>query len=278
MDESSPITWHNAVQWLREQPGREALVKACFFDDPLLEAAERFRQSAEYMACRSFLPTHRGRALDVGAGRGILSYALAKDGWQVSALEPDPSPLVGHAAIRQLAEEAGLEIEIIDRKGENIPCDDESFDLVFCRQVLHHAADLAALCREVTRLLKPGGTFIATREHLISRPEDLSAFLAAHPLHHLYGGEHAFQLEEYTAAITGAGLTLTHVLNPYESEINLFPRTMKELRRSIARSMHLPEMFGALIPDALIRRAGARLQAPGRLYSFVAKKAGPGPL
>lgn len=273
MTQNSPISWHDAVQWLREQPDSAALVRACFFDDPLLEAAERFHQSAEYTACRAYLPPTPGHALDIGAGRGILSYALAKDGWQVSALEPDPSPLVGQAAIRQLAAEAGLEIEILDRKGECIPCADDSFDLVFCRQVLHHAADLPALCREATRILKPGGVFIATREHVISSPEDLQAFLAGHPLHRLYGGEHAFRLDEYVDAITGAGLKLNHVLNPFESEINLFPTTMTELRRAIARSMRLPAAFGALIPQAFIRRAGARAQAPGRLYSFVAEKA-----
>ena len=47
----------------------------------------------------------RGQALDVGAGRGIASYALAREGFTVTVLEPDDSHLVGAGAIRSLAEE-----------------------------------------------------------------------------------------------------------------------------------------------------------------------------
>lgn len=59
---------------------------------------------------------------------------------------------------------------------------------VFARQVLHHARNLEMLCREVSRVLKPHGIFIATREHVISKPEDLARFLKKHPLHQFYGG------------------------------------------------------------------------------------------
>ena len=40
------------------------------------------------------IPRKAGRALDLGAGNGILSYALAREGWSVTAVEPDPSALV----------------------------------------------------------------------------------------------------------------------------------------------------------------------------------------
>ena len=53
------------------------------------------------------------------------------------------------------------------------------------------------MCEEVARVLKPGGTFIATREHVISKKEDLPVFLANHPLHRFYGGENAFVLQKY---------------------------------------------------------------------------------
>jgi ubiquinone/menaquinone biosynthesis C-methylase UbiE len=66
---------------------------------------------------------------------------------------------------------------------EALPFSDESFDAVFAGAVVHNATDPNALCREVFRMLRPGGGFIAARERVISHLEDLPAFLAAHPLH-----------------------------------------------------------------------------------------------
>jgi len=42
-----PMTWEQAVLWLREQPGKEQLVRDCYFDDPLIEAARRYYNEAE---------------------------------------------------------------------------------------------------------------------------------------------------------------------------------------------------------------------------------------
>ena len=169
-------SWEEAVLWLRTQPDQQQLVR-CFYDDPLLDAAARYYASTEWIAVRGLLKGNRGMALDLGAGRGISSYALARDGWKVSALEPDPSEVVGAGAIRSLARDAKLDIGVEQENwGESLPYPDATFDLVYGRQVLHHARDLHQLCREAARVLKPGGTFVATREHVISRAEDLRIF------------------------------------------------------------------------------------------------------
>lgn len=269
------MTWEQAVQWLRDQPDQSELVKACFFDDPLLDAAQRFHASDEWQGVRKFLGDASGRALDIGAGRGISSYALARDGWETTALEPDPSQLVGNGAIRALGEQSGMAIKVVQEWGEGLPFEDASFNLVHCRQVLHHARDLGALCREAARVLKPGGQFIATREHVISKPEDLPAFLQSHPLEHLYGGEHAYLLEEYLGAIENAGLRISHCLNPYENEINRYPASMADIKRALLRRVlgRLAKLVPAgVIPDALVVWWGGRINAPGRLYTFVASK------
>lgn len=267
----SLVTWEDAVVWLRNQPDQTALVRACFFDDPLREAAERYYASSEWIAVRRILAGKYGAALDLGAGRGISSYALARDGWQVSALEPDPSEIVGAGAIRMLARETNLDIRIEQEWGEWLPFPDSSFDLVHGRQVLHHAKDLRKLCAEVARVLKPGGLFIATREHVISRTEDLPKFLAAHPLHKMYGGEHAYLLNEYLDAIRGSGIAVTKVLNPYESDINLYPVTVADVKRSLSKRIYLPS---AIIPDVLLTALGAMNQGAGRLYTFIGRANG----
>ena len=277
-------TWEDAVRWLRSQPDQAELVRDCYYDDPLLAAAQRFAASDEWQALRALLPASCGTALDLGAGRGISSYALARDGWQVTALEPDPSPLVGVAAIRGLAKESDLPITIVQEAAEALPFADRSFDLVYGRAVLHHARDLQRLCREVARVLKPGGRLVATREHVISRAADLPAFLAAHPLHRLYGGENAYLLAQYTAALRSSGLRPVSAFGPYDSAINYAPMTNDEWRASCAR--HLARVLGARAAAAFtndqspfgrwllarLARLRSRLDStPGRLYSFVAE-------
>src|SRR6266849_8037514 len=101
-------TWEAAVTWLRDQPERRQLVLDAFYDDPLTAAAERYHASGEWQAVSRLLLGRTGQALDVGAGRGIASYALAREGFEVTSLEPDPSAIVGAAAIRALAAEAAL--------------------------------------------------------------------------------------------------------------------------------------------------------------------------
>ena len=263
-------SWESAVLALRGNPGQAELVRACFYDDPLIAAARRYHESDEWRAVRELLPPHGGRALDIGAGRGISTFALAREGWRVVALEPDPSAVVGADAIRSLRHEAGIDCEVVQEWGERLPFEDASFDLVYCRAALHHARDLNALCAEIGRVLRNDGTFIGTREHVISRREDLPAFLDAHPLHHLYGGENAYLLSEYKSAIESAGIRLSSVINPLQSDINLYPETMPGVKQRIAARLSMP--VAGLIPDFAVRLLGRHLTVPGRLYSFVGRR------
>jgi SAM-dependent methyltransferase len=264
------LTWEQAVLWLKAQPDQDALVKACFYDDPLLAAAERFHSSTEWKAVQRLIGVARGRALDIGAGRGISSFALAKDGWNTVALEPDTSQVVGTGAIRRLAAEGEVRIDVVETWGESLPFESGSFDLVHARQVLHHARDLTQLCREIGRVLKSGGMMIATREHVISHRRDLNEFLKRHPLHVLYGGENAFLLKDYLGAIGAAGIELSKVLNPLASNINLYPETRDSLRVQIARKFRLPS--AVFVPDALLSLIGNLMNDPGRLYTFFGYK------
>lgn len=279
------MTWEESVQWLRNQPDQQALVRACYFDDPLPDAAERFWESGEWKAISSLLPKTGGRALDLGAGRGISSYALARDGWAVTALEPDPSDLVGAGAIHGLARASGLTLDVVSEFSEKLPFADNSFDVINCRQVLHHARDLPQTCREIYRVLKPGGIMVATREHVLSRKEDLQAFLNAHSLHKFYGGENAFLLEEYVSAMRDAGLRITKMLAPLDSPINYFPMTEEQrfnyctgpAARIIGRPFtnmlfNQGHYLGRALMKMLVSAINKRDQTPGRLYSFVATK------
>jgi len=270
-------SWEEAVNWLVEQPDQQDFVRACYYDLPLTATAERYWNSPEWQAIRNLLPSKPGRALDVGAGNGIASYALAKDGWKTTALEPDSSCRIGAGAIRTLAEDAGLTITVVEEFGENLPFADASFDFVHARQVLHHANDLAVFCRELFRILKSGGYMFATREHVISKDSQLSEFLEGHALHNLYGGEHAYRLKEYKVALKTAGFDLLQTLGPLESVINYAPFTYATLKREICNRLTGGQVLSFLLKndklfDYALKIASVFDQRPGRLYSFILRK------
>jgi len=218
----------------------------------------------------------------VGAGRGIASYALAREGFQVISLEPDPSAIVGAGAIRALAADAVLPICVVEDVSERLPFADGTFDVVFARAVLHHMSDLDLACSEMHRVLGPGGILVAAREHVISREADLARFLDRHPLHRLYGGEHAFVLDRYIGALKAAGFETLEILPPLQSPINLFPYTLDSLRDALIDkiSQRLPvrpllqlTLGSDWLFQSLLSMAEHFDNRPGRLYSFVGRKA-----
>jgi SAM-dependent methyltransferase len=280
---ASPLgSWEEAVEWLLSQPSQQELVKACYFDRPIRVAAERFRNSEEWQAVRAWLPERPGTVLDVGAGNGIASYALALDGWETTALEPESSRWVGAGAIRELAAEAGLKINVVQGLGESLPFADATFDAIHARQLLHHARELGWLCQELCRVLKPQGTFLATREHVISSAGQLAAFYRKHPLHRLYGGENAFKLREYLGALRSAGFVVVEVMGPFDSCINYAPFAKKTLHSELGRRLgRFPGgkaiaglALGGRCFDFTLHLLSRLDRRPGRLYSFVARKMG----
>lgn len=286
------VTWEQAVVWLRNHDKYCDLVYLSYLDDPLLNAALRFWQSEEWAAVRSILLYSESRSLpssckvlDIGAGRGIASYAFARDGWNVTALEPDPSDVVGADAIRNLSKISGLRINVVDTVAEALPFNDNYFDLVYSRQVFHHIADMSRACSEAFRVLRPGGRLLITREHVIDSLDDLPVFLSAHVTHQLCGGETARLEAEYVSAIKGSGLRLLKVWGSFGSVINYYPVSRSD-RLAVCVKPLLP-WFGWRLSMALVsehyfggrwllerlaKRASTADSHPGRLFSFLAEK------
>ena len=276
-DEDQP-SWEEAVRWYRTQATAKD-VRDNYFDLPVLEAAKRFASSREFAAVHRILQAApRRTVLDLGAGNGIASYALAVHGWSVHALEPDPSDEVGAGAIRGLAETSGVDITVCTGWGEQVPLPDATVAAVHARQVLHHLRDLPAGLREVERVLTSGGLALCTREHVADTPRQLEQFLANHPLHHRYGGEHAFALHEYLDAAAEAGLVVERTWGQLDTPINAYPlgelgrqsQKLKVLARTARRS---PSALLSTQPLHRLRaQAAATDETPGRLFAFLLRK------
>ena len=122
------------------------LVRDCCNDDPLEVAANRFSCSDEWFSVEKLIQLYLpGKVLDIGAGRGISSYAFDRLGCDVTAMGPYPSALVGAEAIQALMKNVQLPINIVQDFGEVLPFESNTFDIVYGRAVLHHAQDLNTL-------------------------------------------------------------------------------------------------------------------------------------
>ena len=82
------------------------------------------------------------RILDVGAGDKPYAPYFARAGEYVGV-----DPVNPHADVRATA--------------EDLPFDDQSFDVVLCIQVLEHVDDPPRVVRELHRVVKPGGRVLA---------------------------------------------------------------------------------------------------------------------
>lgn len=265
---------------LRSDPQHAALIRDSYLDEDTREAAERFRLSAEFSEVLTLFGEHLRDAdvLDLGAGTGIASYAFARSGARVVyALEPDPGE-IGRDAIMRL--KAALPIEVLDASGEQIPLPDSSIDIIYARQVLHHTGNLRGVLLECARVLKSGGQLLVCREHVADDEEQLEKFLAAHPVHRLAGGEHAYPLDAYVRAIAAAGLMLKKIYDPWDTLINAFPTVRTNAELVCFPDTLLRERFGragawlCLVPGVrpLVWKRIRRDAFPGRLYSFLAVK------
>lgn len=94
-------------------------------------------------------------ALEVGCG--ILSEEIAKLGFITTGIDPSEQSL---SIAKKHAKDNKLDIQYLKETGENLSFPDNSFDVVFCCDVLEHVRDLPKVISEISRVLKPGGVFL----------------------------------------------------------------------------------------------------------------------
>jgi SAM-dependent methyltransferase len=113
------------------------------------DAYERARPAWPEEVARWFVPEHAQLVVELGAGTGKLTRAVAALGVRVVAVEPDA---------RMLAVLRRLELEGVEGSAEAIPFGDGEADGVVAGSSLHWF-ELEAALREIHRVLRPSGRF-----------------------------------------------------------------------------------------------------------------------
>jgi ubiquinone/menaquinone biosynthesis C-methylase UbiE len=132
-------------------------------DGPFIILDQSLRPRSTYVlyeVAKQFQLKAADTILDIGCGLGQHSCSLAEQfGCRVVGIDPVESNL---AQARQKAVEQGLAERVTFRQGriEAIPADAAAFDLVWCRDMLVHVADLAQALAECVRVVKPKGAVL----------------------------------------------------------------------------------------------------------------------
>lgn len=103
----------------------------------------------------------KGLFLDVGTGTGWIAIGVTNNNPAAEVWGVDLSDTMLKVAHRN-AENGGLGERTRFMKGDakRLPFDDETFDSVFCHNMLHHLSEPTQMVTEMTRVAKKDGTII----------------------------------------------------------------------------------------------------------------------
>jgi 2-polyprenyl-6-hydroxyphenyl methylase/3-demethylubiquinone-9 3-methyltransferase len=106
-------------------------------------------------------PLSGQRVLDLGCGKGRFARYLCGQGARVIGLD---------LSAAMLAEAAGIGLERVRGSARRLPFAPASFDRVMAVEVFEHLAPqgIDDVCREVCRVLRPGGRFVLVDKNVYS--------------------------------------------------------------------------------------------------------------
>lgn len=228
-------TWEEIIHASQGNPALDGILRDSYLHRDLMGSLRRFMATDEFRHTleefKSAAP-HARSILDIGGAGGVMSVAFALSGYEVTLAEPSSDDIVGTAAARKLVALAAEELDasvmsrlkVIQAPVESLPLD-EQYDIVYCRQVVHHFRDPVAALKIIHRLMNDDGAAFLVREHVVFDEADMQFFLENHPFHRYTQGENAYRSEEYCDFINEADMTLIRKYKFAESPINYFPHS-----------------------------------------------------
>ena len=133
----------------------KSLLNRFLSDNPFQPATSLWRAFEIAFMVNIGLPS--GRGLDLGCGDGKLTRIILELTGPRQLVGIDPDPLETSMATSEALYESVHTVG-----GSEIPQNSESFDFILSNSVLEHIPDLEPVLLESARLLKGGGTFVAS--------------------------------------------------------------------------------------------------------------------
>jgi ubiquinone/menaquinone biosynthesis C-methylase UbiE len=145
--------------------------------------------------------------LDVATGGGHTALAFAPRVAQV--VSTDITPKMLEKAEAHVTGQGATNVAFKLADAEDLPFEDETFDLVTCRIAPHHFPDCTRFVKEGARTLKPGGLLLV-QDHVL--PDGEEAARAVDAFERLRDPSHnrAFNEGEWREMFETAGLTVEH--------------------------------------------------------------------
>jgi S-adenosylmethionine-dependent methyltransferase len=131
-----------------------------FVDDHYGSLRGRVRTHVIHEHLRRHLPPPPARIVDVGGGAGHQSLPLARDGYDVTIVDPSAAMLARARQARAAEPEAvASRVRLLQAAGEDAPAElgGERFSGVLCHGVLMYLDDPAPLVASLAQLARPGG-------------------------------------------------------------------------------------------------------------------------
>jgi ubiquinone/menaquinone biosynthesis C-methylase UbiE len=101
-----------------------------------------------------------GLLVDVGCGDAALTHLMSLETpGRIVGIEPENA---GVAMARGALEKAGSRAEIVQGRGEDLPFEDGSVDMVVMCEVVEHIEPIEPLFAEAARVLAPGGAMLVS--------------------------------------------------------------------------------------------------------------------
>ncbi len=152
-------------------------------------------------------PQPNWKMLDIATGGGHTALKFSPYVKSVIASDLTENMLI--AAESNIKAKGVENITFRQADAENLPFEDQQFDLVTCRIAAHHFPDAEKFIQETARVLKTGGRFLL-QDHVLSEDSTVAEFAENFETIRDPSHNHAFSLYAWTQMLENAGFNIFH--------------------------------------------------------------------